>query len=672
MRSWRRRGLGIAGGSACAFVAMLAGESPPARAFDLSSLDVFGLFGSKEASPPVGAQTLPYELTFEFGDAPDAGALRRTLQDASLLYRLRQDAPPDGETLARRASSDINPLLDALWAQGYFNAQVAIAVDGVVIREAGEPPPGVAGAAERYRNRAPAPVVVTVDPGPQFAFRNVDIVAGKRRDPTAVIADPAKVSGLKPGEPATSASLRAAQAALVDYWRARSRPLARVVEVRPVVDHAARIMDVALVVDPGPVAGFGEISFGETGDIPQAVIRSFIYLDPGDPYSPKALADTRKSIATIPAVGSVRMREGTALDTRGNLPIFVEVTERPKRLIGFSARYSTIDGPAVKTYWEHRNLFGGAERLRLEASVFFAPRIDGSKIQKFGDFETSDLGGRFSASFMKPALGGSRNDLLIDAEGTRERVGTNRFGGYTARYANVTASLRHRFSDVFSIQAGLEAEHGQTSDVLGQVDYTIVGVPLSVRYDSTDSLLDPTRGIRFTGSVAPYAAFGGSSSASFVQSKASLSGYYAFDEDARYVLAGRVGLGSVAGADLDEIPATRRFYAGGGGSVRGYAYRTLSPLGPLFRLTGGRSLFEASLEARIKITNTIGIVPFVDAGMAFESQVPNFKEKLQYAAGLGLRYYTPIGPIRVDVAAPLNPRKGDKPVALYISIGQAF
>ncbi|WP_332685193.1 autotransporter assembly complex protein TamA [Bosea sp. (in: a-proteobacteria)] len=650
---------------------MLAAETTPARAFDLSSLDVFGLFGSKEKPPPVGAATLPYELRFELGDAPDASALTRTLQDASLLYRLRQDAPPDGETLARRATADIDPLLDALWARGYFNADVTIAVDGVAVRRAGEPPPGLAAAAERHRNRSPAPVVVTVNPGPVFALRKVDIVPGGRRDPTAVIADPAKVSGLKPGDPATSASLRAAQAALVDYWRARSRPLAKVVEIRPVVDHAAKIMDVALVVDPGPVAGFGEFGIGETGDIPEPVIRSFIYLEPGDPYSPKALADTRKSIATIPAVGAVRMREGTALDARGNLPVFVEVAERPKRLIGFSARYSTIDGPAVKTYWEHRNLFGGAERLRLEGSIFLAPRIDGTKIQRFGDFLPSDIGARFSVGFLKPALGGSRNDLLIDLTGTRERVGTNRFGGYTARYINLTAGLRHRFSDVFSIQAGLEAERGQTSDVLGPVDYTLVGVPLSLRYDSTDNLLDPTRGIRLTASVAPYAAFGGSD-APFVQGKASLSGYYSLDEDGRYVLAGRIGLGSVSGADLDEIPATRRFYAGGGGSVRGYAYRTLSPLGPLNHLTGGRSLFEASAEARIKITNTIGIVPFFDAGMAFESQIPNFKERLQLAAGLGLRYYTPIGPIRVDVAAPLNPRKGDKPVALYISIGQAF
>jgi translocation and assembly module TamA len=670
MRVWWRKGRRIAGRSGYAVAAMLAVQPLPAGAFDFSSLDIFGLFGSKEQPPAVSAQTLPYKLEFDLGDAADAKALTRILQDASLLYRLRQDAPPDGETLARRMAADLNPLVDALWSQGYFNADVTLTVDGASLRVGSEPDARLVRALEAYRNREPVPIKVQVVPGPVFGLRKVEIV--ERGEPGApIIADPQKVAKLKPGDPATAAALRSAQAALVDHLRAQSRPLAKIVELRPVVDHAARIMDVTYIVDPGPLAGFGDIAIGGTVDVPPAVVRSFIYLEPGDPYSPKALDDTRKSITSIPAIGSARIREDDKLDRNGNLPLFVEVSERPKHLIGFSARYSTIDGPAVRTYWEHRNLFGGAERLRLEGDLFLAPRIDGTKIESFGDFEKSDLGGRFTFSFMKPALNGSRYDLLVDGTAVRERVGTNRYGGYTARYANVTSSIRRRFSDTFSVQAGLEVERGQTSDVLGQIDYTLVGIPLSVKYDSTDSLLDPTRGIRATASVTPYAMFGDTSTG-LLQSKAAISGYYALDEDARYVLAGRVGLGSIAGADLDEIPATRRFYAGGGGSVRGYAYRSLAPLGPFNQLIGGRSLFEASVEARIKITDTIGIVPFADAGMAFESALPDFKETLQLSAGLGLRYYTPIGPIRLDVAAPLNPRKGDKPVAIYISIGQAF
>jgi translocation and assembly module TamA len=670
MRLWRRAARAVAGGSGCAFAAMLGVQSAPAQAFDLSSLDVFGLFTKKDEPPAASAATLPYRLDFDLGGADEAKALTRTLQDASLLYRLRQDAPPDGETLARRMAADLNPLVDALWSQGYFNAEVALVVDGVTLKVGAEPDARLVRALESHRNRDAVPIAVSVRPGPVFGLR--DIAVSERGIAGApAIANPAKVTRLKPGDPATAAALRAAQAALVDNLRAQSRPLAKVVELRPVVDHAARIMDVTYVVEPGPVAGFGDVTIGKTDEIPPAVVRSFIYLEPGDPYSPKALTDTRRSIATIPAVASVRIREGDRLDAAGNLPIFVDVTERPKRLIGFSARYSTIDGPAVKTYWEHRNLFGGAERLRLEGDIFLAPRIDGTKIRDIGDFEKSDLGGRFGFSFLKPALGGSRYDWLLDGMATRQRVGTNRYGGYTARYGNVTTAIQRRFSDTFSVSAGIEVERGQTSDVLGQVDYTLVGIPLSVKYDSTDSLLDPTRGFRATASVAPYPTFLGST-VGLVQAKGAFSAYYALDEDARYVLAGRIGLGSISGASLDEIPATRRFYAGGGGSVRGYAYRTLSPLGPMNQLVGGRSLFEGSVEARIKLTDTIGIVPFFDAGTAFEGSLPDFKQRLQMAAGLGLRYYTAIGPIRVDVAAPLNPRKGDKPVALYVSIGQAF
>ncbi len=654
----------------CAFALVLSLQPLPAAAFDLSSLDLFGLFGKKDEPPAPSPTTLPYKLDFDLGDASDAKSLTRTLQDASLLYRLRQDAPPDADTLARRMRADLDPLVDALWSQGYFNAEPALVVDGVALKVGQEPDAALLRALASHRNRDAVPIVVRVKPGPVFSLRDVAVVERGAVGGRA-IEDPVRASRLKSGDPATSASLRAAQASLVDYLRARSRPLAKIVELRPVVDHATGLMDVTYVVDPGPVAGFGDVTIGQTDEIPPAVVRSFIYIEPGDPYSPKALTDTRRSVASIPAVGSVRIREADRLDGAGNLPIFVDVTERPRRLLGFSARYSTIDGPAVKTYWEHRNLFGGAERLRLEGSVFLAPRIDGTKITKFDDFEQSDLGGRFGFSFLKPALGGSRYDWLVDGLATRERVGTSRYGGYTARYANVTTAIRRRFDETFSVQAGLEVERGQTSDVLGQVTYTLVGVPLSLKYDTTDSELDPTRGVRAVASVAAYPTFLGST-VGIVQSKAAVSAYYALDEDARYVLAGRVGFGSIAGAKLAEIPATRRFYAGGGGSVRGYAYRSLSPLGPFDQLTGGASLFEASAEARIKITDTIGVVPFFDAGMAFSSSLPDFKEELQMAAGLGLRYYTSIGPIRVDVAAPLNPRKGDKPVALYVSIGQAF
>ena len=190
--------------------------------------------------------------------------------------------------------------------------------------------------------------------------------------------------------------------------------------------------------------------------------------------------------------------------------------------------------------------------------------------------------------------------------------------------------------------------------------------------NSTDSKLDPTRGVRFNASASGFGTFLGST-IDLAQVKARASAYYSLDANSRFVLAGRAGFGAMGGPELDEIPANWRFYAGGAGSVRGYAYNSLGPTTWWGAVVGGRSLFEASGELRIKVTDTIGIVPFFDAGNAFASSFPDFSQPLYMAAGLGLRYYTSFGPIRLDVAFPFErPYNNTRPVAVYVSIGQAF
>ena len=366
----------------------------------------------------------------------------------------------------------------------------------------------------------------------------------------------------------------------------------------------------------------------------------------------------------------MRITESKVLDGYGRLPYTVDVEDRAQYAVGASAKYSTTNGPAGQVYAEDRNLFGGAERLRLQADIFYAPPWYVAS-QSIRDFSAQDLGWRFSASFLKPALWATRNDLLIDA--LDERVSTSGAGflGYEVEDADVTAQIRHRFTQTFWFQMGVEAQTGVAEDALGRVNYTLVGVPASVNYDTTDSKLDPTRGVRINASVAGFPTFLGSS-LDLVQGRVRASAYYPIDADSRFVLAGRIGLGAMGGAELADIPANWRFYAGGGGSVRGYAFNSLGPTGPFDAVVGGRSLFEASAELRVRITDTIGIVPFLDAGNAFSSSFPNFNAPLYYAAGIGLRYYTAIGPIRADVAFPLDHRNGAGPVAVYVSIGQAF
>ena len=632
------------------------------------AFDFFGLWSWGESPPPVSRTAISYAVTVdvEGGD----GGLKNAVMDASSLYQLRKDAPPDGDALARRAESDFGPIIDAMWGAGYYNAAVTISIDRANLSILSSDIAGFARAAESYRNRAVAPVTISVNPGPLFRLRSIRAL-GPDGAELSEEELPSRIVRLKPGDPAAAAELRAAQARIVDYFRKEGRPFAKVATVAPVVDHAAHVMDVAFTVEPGPIAPFGEATMNGPHDFNPAIARSFLYIQPGDLYSPQALDDARNTIRQIPAVGGVRITEGTTLDAYGRLPYTVDVEDRLPYAVGASAKYSTTNGPAGQVYWEDRNVFGGAERLRLQADVFYAPPWYITS-QNINSFSIHDLGWRFSASFLKPALWGTPNDLLIDA--LDERVSTSGAGffGYEAEDADATVALRHRFGQNFWMQAGIQAQTGVATDFLGQVNYTLVGIPVSANYDTTDSKLDPTRGVRLSASAVGFPTALGST-VDLVQGKARASAYYSLDPDSRFVLAGLVGVGAMGGADLADIPANWRFYAGGGGSVRGYAWNSLGPTGPYgFAVVGGRSLFTTSAELRVRVTDTIGIVPFFDAGNAFATSFPNFSEPLATAVGVGLRYYTAIGPIRADVAFPLERHAGTGAVALYVSIGQAF
>lgn len=636
-----------------------AGQPSPARA---QSFFDFLPWGQKAPEPT--ASTLPYELTVVV--AGDPKGVKQAVLDASTLQRLRNDAPPDAEALVRRAELDLPRVVDALWGAGYYNARVAIDIAGATLRIGAESTQAAIAAAAPYRGVARAPVRIVVDPGPAFRLRDLRVVDMRANAPFTPETLPDHVVKLKAGDVARSADVVAAQTRIIDHFRARSQPFAKAPRVEPVVDHRNAMVDLTLGVDPGPVAPLGEITVRTPDSIDPRVVRSFVYPEPGDPYSPETIASIRRSISQIEAVSSVRIRtpeEVSGLDALGRLPVDIETGERPRRAAGVSAKYSTRDGPGVAAFFTHRNLFGGAERLRLEANASYLTEKGPGNIVK--DSTLRELGGRISATFVKPALGGSRFDLLMDANATREAT-----EGYLSESGGGSIGIQRRFAERISAKARIDVETGTTRDILGEIDYTIVGLPISATYDSTDKQLDPTRGVRVTGEIAPYLeAFG--STVGFTRFRGSASGYYAFDEEARVVLAARIGVGSISGAELLDVPANHRFYAGGGGSVRGFAYKSLSPTFAGVPI-GGRSLLEGSLEARIKITDTIGIVPFVDAGSAFASSYPDFKEPIRVAAGLGLRYYTAIGPIRLDVAAPVDRKKGEAPIALYIGFGQAF
>jgi translocation and assembly module TamA len=638
---------------------------------DALGFDILGLFGS-ETPPAPSATTLPYTVAFVIaGD----GAVKAAVEDSSNFYKLRQDPPPDGDSLVQRLEADFAPMIDTLWGAGYYNATIRAAIGDTPVQLGPGLGNGAARIAAAFRDRAVVPVTIFVETGPLFTLRRIEVVDLATNTPFPPERLPQGILRLAAGDPARAADLRAANARLADYFRGRSHPLVKAASPRPIVDHATLTMDVTFAVDPGPKAGFGEVSLTGPESFDPAILRAFIYVEPGQPYSPKALAAMRRSLTSIPAVGAVRIGEADKLDPSGNLPIFVDIGDRNRNLAGFTAGYSNVDGPTANAYYENRNLFGGAEALRLGADLFYAPPVYGIATSRFGGPNYSDkgLGARLTASFMKPALYGSRVDFLLDGIAEMARYGGGSFGGYVDKFAGATAALRYRVDQGLGLQAGVKLEKGWAADSLGRVDYTLLGIPVSLRYDTTDDLLDPSSGVRLSATATPYPSVLGD--VGFTRAAISGSAYYAVDANADYILAARAGFGSIFAntVGLAGIPANYRFYEGGLATVRGYREQTIGPSSPSGYTIGGLSGYNATVEARIKLGDVLGMAAFCDIGGAFTDSTPIGSDgDTRMGAGVGLMYYTPIGPIRIDVARGLDQRRGDYPVVFYVSIGQPF
>jgi translocation and assembly module TamA len=229
--------------------------------------------------------------------------------------------------------------------------------------------------------------------------------------------------------------------------------------------------------------------------------------------------------------------------------------------------------------------------------------------------------------------------------------------------------LSYELTKTQTVSAEFALDYSKIDDSFGHHEYLIASVPLQYVFDNRDDKLNPTKGFRFLGYAEP--SYDIKNGTVFVKLKGEGSAYQGIDDSGRIVLAERLALGSILGASLQEVPADRRFYAGGGGSVRGYAYQGIGPKDDDGQPIGGLSWLEASAEVRYAVTSSIGIVPFVDIGTVSEKQFPDFSD-VKVGAGIGLRYLTPFGPLRIDAAVPLNPGPGDPSFGIYAGIGQAF
>jgi translocation and assembly module TamA len=590
------------------------------------------------ASSARGADPQKYTVTLKpTGDA----ALDQALNDTSQLVSLRDKAPVGPFALVTRARDDLGRFQTALNSFGYYTAKVALTVDGRPLDQTDLPD-----VLQQAPAEPPVPVVASFDLGPLFHLGHVTI---QGEVPPAA----REKLRLEPGTPAVAADVLAAQQRLLAAIREAGHPLARV-ELPPVtLRPAEHLLDVTFQASEGPYANIGAIQITGLKTVNEDYVRRRLLLHSGERFSPSAIQAAREDLASIGVFSVVRIEPADHVDPDGTTPILIDVSERPLHSVDFGAAYSTDLGINVNAGWHHRNLFGNAEQLNITGGV----QLGGTAVQ--------GPGYNFNIQFLKPDFLARDQTLQVNLGAIKQNL-----DAYDQRALLQKIELDRKLSAHWTAGIGLSGEEEDITQEGMSHRYNLIGLPLSLKFDDTDNLFDPTEGLRATLLLTPLQSFGGSS-ATFVIGQLSGSTYFDLSGGGRSVLAMRGLVGKAFGANTFSLPPDQRFYAGGSGTVRGYRYQSVGPQFPDGKPTGGTAVGAGSVEFRQRILDKYGAVAFVDAGQVTANGSP-FASTWRVGAGVGARYYTSIGPLRLDVAVPLNRQPHGDALEVYIGIGQAF
>lgn len=567
-----------------------------------------------------------YQVSFAGIDDKE---LIRDLESTSDTVAFRNKPPMTLNQLMRRAQTDVPRFMDVLKSQGFYDAKVDLSLD---------------------EKSDPATVVFHIDRGQLYRLKDVAIVLENGDSASGGKLPSVRDLKIEAGEPARAQPILDAGKALTSMMQERGFPFAKTAEPTVMVDHATKDVSVTLTVDPGSAAQFGDVGIVGLTSVNEEFVRRKLPWKKGAPFNIALLGELRKRLSETGLFSSIVISHAKQLDGAGLLPVTIKLKERKHRSIRAGASYYTDEGPGVVLSWENRNLLHGGERLTFETKA-------------------SGIGYGGKALFQKPAFLRDDQSLLLDFRMARDDT-----TAYTSDNSIFWTCVEREPVKGLTIGGGpgfrIEKIE-QAAAGWGDQEFALLSFPAYFKLDTTNDLLNPTRGGRLNIDISPYYDTLGTH-LSFLKGYASYTHYLRIAAKPSIVLAGRMGVGMMGGAGRDSLPADLRFYCGGGGSVRGYPYQTVGPLQgdkPL----GGRSILEVSGELRVGITEKIGLVIFADGGNAYEPVYPDFDNSLKWGTGAGIRYLTPFGPLRLDIAFPVERREGiDDPFQIYVSIGQAY
>lgn len=499
----------------------------------------------------------------------------------------------------------------------------------------------------------PLTAVISVQPGKRYVFSDIVVKAGPTEPPNLIADNLA----LEPGQPIIADRVQGAEAKVAVVLPENGYPFAAIGGRDILLDRKTGEGVYTLPVDVGPRGRFGRIA--TDGDLAFEADHILVLsrFKRGDLYDSRKVDDLRKALVATSLFSSVSVEPERTSEAAGGgteyVTLRVHQEAGPPRTIAGALGYAAGEGITAQATWTHRNLFPPEGAL-------IAHVLAGTRQQGFG------------ATFRRSNAGKRDRTFEVVAEAFHNDY--DAYNAYTGRLAariarDSTPIWQKRYTYAYGIEllATGETDFNPDTGTRDRRTFYIAGVSGQTGFDRTDDLLDPTRGYRLTALVQPEATVNKGFDP-YVRARLDASAYYSVTD--QLVLAGRVRFGTIQGAGLFDIAPSRRFYAGGGGSVRGYAYQKLGELAPDGDPVGGRSLNEASAEVRYRFGN-YGLAAFIDAGQAYRETTPRFSD-LRYGVGIGGRFYTNFGPVRLDVATPLARKEGESRINIYVSIGQAF
>lgn len=607
----------------------LAASLPPLETFRAEPA-VF----AEQAAPADGPE-VPYRVELTGLDEADLASETDLLAEFNRLSLLRRKGSVRNTAqLSSRATEDVLVLKKLLAASGWFDAQVATRID-------------------RPDQQGPLVVAVTVSRGKRFAFSSITVDAA----PT-VPADLIRSNlDLTEGEPVIAEKVLAAEAKVALALPENGYAFAELGARDVLLDQDSGEADYTLPITVGPRGTYGAIRSEGREAFSASHVQTLARFRAGELYDSRMVDDLRQAlIATglFRAIAVEPRRTGQAgPDGTEQVDLVVKQEAGPPRVIAATAGYGTGQGFRIEGSWTHRNLF------RPEGALIVSG-VAGTQEQAAGvTFRRSNAG---------------RRDRTFELASEVRHAKTDAYSAYTGRLAgrvsyDSTPIWQKRLTYAYGAQliGTDESVFDPRLRARTRRTYAIAGLTGQVGWDRTDSLLDPTGGFRLTALVEPEGSVRGSFTP-YARMRLDGSAYHEFADN--IVLAGRVRLATIMGAALDDIAPSRRLYAGGGGSVRGFGYQQLGPRDINNDPTGGRSLNEAAVEVRYRFGD-YGVAGFVDLGQSYASKLPDFSD-LRVGVGLGARIYTNFGPMRIDIATPLRRRAGESRINVYVSIGQAF